>query len=70
MALDDPPPSNILNGTPGLVHASVQGTEVQAIVTGSLSEVIRALAPYGVRRIATRAHELDEMFQQTRNGAS
>jgi ABC-2 type transport system ATP-binding protein len=70
VALDDPPPPNILDGTPGLVRASVQGTEVQAIVTGSLSEAIRALAPYGVRRIATRAHELDEMFQQTRNGAS
>jgi hypothetical protein len=52
------------------MSAAVQGTEVTAVVTGSLSEAIRALAPYGVRRIATRAHELDEMFQQTRDGAS
>jgi len=70
VALDEAPPPTVLDVVPGLMSAAVQGTEVTAVVTGSLSEAIRALAPYGVRRIATRAHELDEMFQQTRDGAS
>lgn len=70
VVLDEPPPANVLDNTPGLLEVTVQDSHLQAIITGSLSEAIRALAPYGVRRIATRAHELDEMFQQTRNGGA
>ena len=70
VVLDEPAPASVLDGIAGLVTSSVQGVEVQAVVTGSLSDTMRALSPYGVRRIATRAHELDEMFQQAWNGAS
>lgn len=70
VSLDEEPPDDVLAGMTGLVSASTTGHDVQAVVVGSLSETIRRLAPYGVRRIATRAHELDEMFQQSQGGAT
>jgi uncharacterized protein YllA (UPF0747 family) len=42
----------------------MQGREVSLVIVGSAAEAIRRLSPYGVHRIVTQAHELDDMFQQ------
>lgn len=64
VTLDRPAPADLLDGIDGLSHSHIQGTEVQAVIVGSLAQAIERLAPYGVTRISTRAHELDEMFAQ------
>jgi len=70
VTLDRPPPADLLDGIDGLSHSHIQGTEVQAVIVGSLAQAIERLAPYGVQRISTRAHELDEMFAQASGESS
>lgn len=62
--LETPAPADVLVGVEGLTHVEVNGHRVHFVVMGSAAEVIRRLAPHGVRRITTHSHEFDEMFQQ------
>jgi ABC-2 type transport system ATP-binding protein len=64
VTLESPAPADLLEGIPGIAEVTVSGCEVRLIVLGSAAQAITRLAPYGVRRVTTRAHELDEMFQQ------
>lgn len=64
VTLESPAPADLLDGLPGIAEATVSGCEVRLIVLGSAAQAITRLAPYGVRRVTTSAHELDEMFQQ------
>lgn len=62
--LDTPVPPDALADVEGLVKVEHSPLHVRVVVVGSAAEVMRRLAPFGVRRVATGAHELDEMFQQ------
>ena len=64
ITLETPAPQDLLAGVAGIEQATIAGTEAQIAVLGSAAEAMARLAPYGVRRIATRTHELDEMFHQ------
>lgn len=70
ITLENPAPSDLLTGVPGVEHATITGLEARIMVVGSAAEAMSRLVPYGVRRIATRAHELDEMFEQASESAS
>lgn len=65
ITLETPAPGDLLDGVPGIQQATVRDREVSVIVVGSAAHTMTRLAPYGVHRITTRAHELDEMFEQT-----
>lgn len=69
VTLDTPAPPDLLRGVPGVEEATLSGHEASLVVVGTAADAIRLLAPYGVRRIVTRAHELDDMFQQAAEGA-
>ena len=69
VTLETPAPSDLLRGVAGIERATVSDLEVSIVIVGSAAEAMSRLAPYGVRRIATRTHELDEMFQQASEGA-
>lgn len=58
------PPYDVLVGARGLVQSTVAEGQVHAVVSGSLAEVMSRLAPFGIRRVTSQAHELDAMFQQ------
>lgn len=64
ITLEDDAPADLLDGLSGITTWSIRGREVSLVIAGSAAEVIRRLSPYGVRRIVTQAHELDEMFEQ------
>ena len=64
ITLETPAPQDLLAGVAGIEQATIAGTEARIAVLGSAAETMARLAPYGVRRIATRTHELDEMFHQ------
>ena len=64
ITLETSAPSDLLTGVPGVEQATVSGLEARIVIVGSAAEAMSRLAPYGIRRISTRAHELDEMFQQ------
>lgn len=64
ITLETPAPQDLLAGVAGIEQATIAGTEAQIAVLGSAAEAMARLAPYGVRRISTRTHELDEMFHQ------
>ena len=64
LVLDFAPDQDVFVGLPDLVEGSVRGLEIHAVVAGSLAPLIARLAPYGVRRISTQAHELDEIFAE------
>lgn len=69
VTLETPAPSDLLRGVAGIERATVSGLEVSIVIVGSAAEAMSRLAPFGIHRIATRAHELDEMFQQASEGA-
>ena len=69
VTLDRPAPADLLDGVAGVEECAVTGTEASIVVVGTAAPVIERLAPYGVRRIVTRAHELDDMFQQASGSA-
>lgn len=64
IALESPAPADLMRGVPGVEEATIAGREASLVVVGTAAPAIAHLAPYGVRRIVTRAHELDDMFQQ------
>ncbi len=64
ITLEEDAPADLLDGLPGITTRSIQGREVSLVIVGSAAEAIRRLSPYGVHRIVTQAHELDDMFQQ------
>lgn len=63
VTLDTPAPPDLLTGVAGIAQATVCGRKVSVVVVGTASHAMRCLAPYGVHRIATRAHDLDDLFQ-------
>lgn len=69
VALDKPAPAGLLDGVSGVEECELRGTEASIVVIGTAAPAIERLAPYGVRRIVTRAHELDDMFQQASGSA-
>lgn len=69
VTLDRPAPAGLLDGVGGVDECDVRGIEASIVVIGTAAPAIERLAPYGVRRIVTRAHELDDMFQQASGSA-
>ena len=69
VTLDRPAPADLLDGVAGVEECTVRGTEVSIVVIGTAAPTIDRLAPYGVRRLVTRAHDLDDMFQQASGSA-
>ncbi len=67
--LDNPLPADALADVEGLAKVEHSPQRVRVVVVGSTAEVMRRLAPFGIRRITTDAHELDEMFQQASGDA-
>lgn len=70
ITLETSAPSDLLDGVPGIERATVTDREVSVVIVGSAAAAMSLLAPFGVRRIATRAHELDEMFEQATASSS
>lgn len=64
VTLDRPAPPDLLDDVDDVAEAHITDRQVAFVVVGSTAEAVRRLAPYGVHRIATQSHELDEMFQQ------
>lgn len=64
VTLDRPAPPDLLDDVDEIADVHIADRQVTLVVVGSTAETVRRLAPYGVRRIATQPHELDEMFQQ------
>lgn len=64
VTLDEPAPPDLLDDLDEIAEAHIADRQVTLVVVGSTAEALRRLAPYGVHRIATQSHELDEMFQQ------
>lgn len=64
ITLEAPAPPDLLAGAAGVERSAVAGRDARIVIVGSAAEAMSRLAPFGVRRITTRAHELDEMFQR------
>lgn len=62
VTLESSAPPDLLQGVPNVVEAVITDRGALFVVIGSAAHAITRLAPYGVRRIVTRAHELDDMF--------
>jgi ABC-2 type transport system ATP-binding protein len=69
ITLERPAPADLLQGVSGIAQSSVRDRQVTLVVVGTASRAMTRLVPYGVHRIVTRAHELDEMFQQASTSA-
>jgi ABC-2 type transport system ATP-binding protein len=60
--LEQPLDPEMLRGIPGVVGAHAADHRLYVQVNGSAAELVRALAPVGVSRVATDVHELDDVF--------
>lgn len=69
ITLERPAPADLLQDVAGIAEASVRDRQVTLVVIGTASHAMTRLAPYGVHRIVTRAHELDDMFHQASTSA-
>jgi len=62
LTLELPAPADLLADVAGVLEAQVIDRDVRLIIEGSLAAAMQALAPYGVRRIETHGHDLDDLF--------
>lgn len=62
VVLSSPPPAELFTHLGGLTLESLEGVKASFTVVGSAAEVMSALAPYGITRIDTGRHDLDEVF--------
>jgi len=58
--LDGPPPD--LSHMDGVTNVVVDGTTIECNVSGSMEEILRALADVGIRHMTTREPSLEELF--------
>lgn len=70
VTLEADAPGDVLAGVEGLHSCSREGRQLTVTIIGSAAETMRRLAPYGIRRVATQAHELDDMFTEASEGAA
>lgn len=62
LRFDDPPDPAVLSAVPGVRSVEVDGSTAHVVVSGSLAELCRVAAPYGVQNIVTHEADLEELF--------
>lgn len=60
--LEAPPPADLFEPCAGVTLVSLEGVKASFTVAGSSAAVLAALAPYGIARIDTGRHDLDDVF--------
>ena len=69
--LAEHPPADLLDHVPNVVSWRADGTRLVVEVDGSVSALVRAVAPYDVQRIVTFEQDLEDLFftfYRTRQG--
>lgn len=60
--VDDPPDAAVLKRVAGVRSVDIDGSLAHVIIAGSLAELCRVAAPYGVQNIVTHEADLEELF--------
>lgn len=62
VVLNSPVPQEVFAQRAGVTLESLEGVKASFTVVGSAAEIMSLLAPYGIERIDTGRHDLDEVF--------
>lgn len=62
LIFERPPAPEVLRGAQGVRAVSYSGSTAHVVAAGSLADLMRVVAPYGVQNIVTHEADLEEVF--------